>query len=147
MTDKSILIISIIVGAITLIDILFSFNAMNSLKNTITKDINKFKNKDATTDIKRLIKTKLSGFNFLEKRLIKTYHLLNKEKEYIKDNIKKVNEITKSYGTLLLFTMLGVVIGLILCFFFKLGDYEKIIPFIVSISLLIGVLIMKVGSK
>ncbi len=145
---NTLLIIAILVLIITLVDILVSFNAMNSLKNIISKDINKYKNKDATGDIKKLIKTRLPGFSFLEKRLIKTYHLLGKEKEYIKKTIKKVNEKTKSnYGIILVFLILGITIGLILSLYFKLGDYKIVTPFTVSISLLIAVLIMRVGSK
>lgn len=145
---NTLLIIAILVLIVTLIDIFVSFNAMNSLKNIISKDINKYKNKDATGDIKKLIKTRLPGFSFLEKRLIKTYHLLGKEKEYIKKTIKKVNEKTKSnYGIILVFLILGITIGLILSLYFKLGDYKIVTPFTVSISLLIAVLIMRVRSK
>ena len=145
---KTLLIISIIVLLITTIDILFSFNAMNSLKNVISKDIIKFKNKDATSDIKKLIKTRLLDFSFLEKRLIKTYHLLGKEKDYIKKTIIKVNEKTRTgYPLLLVFFILGIIIGLILSLCFELGSYKIIIPFTVSISLLIGVMILKVGEK
>ena len=144
----ALLIISIVVLVITIVDILISFNAMNSLKNVISRDINKYKNKDATTDIKNLIKTKLPGFSFLEKRLIKTYHLLGKEKEYIKKTIRKVNEKTKSgYALLLVFLLLGIVVGLILSLYFKFGSYKVIMPFTISISLLIGVMVMKVRSK
>ena len=141
------LVISIIVLFVTLIDILVSFNTMNSIKNIISKDIKKYKNKDATDDIKKLVKVKLPGFNFLEKRLIETYHLLGKEKEYIKRTIKKVNDKTKSgYSLLLIFFILGITVGMLSSFYFKLGDYKIIIPFTVSISSLIGVMIMKVRS-
>lgn len=142
------LIISIVVLVITFVDILISFNAMNSLKNVISRDISKYKNKDATTDIKKLIKTKLPKVSFLEKRLIKTYHLLGKEKEYIKNTIRKVNEKTKSgYAVLMIFLLLGIIIGLILSLYFEFGSYKVVMPFTVSISLLIGVMIMKVRSK
>ena len=144
---NAILIVSIIVLIVTLVDILLSFNVMNSIKDVISKDLIKYKNKDATDDIKKLIKVKLPGLNFLEKRLIKTYHLLGKEKEYIKKTIKKVNEKTKSgYSLLLIFFVLGIIVGLISSFYFKLGDYKVIIPFTISISSLIGVMIMKVRS-
>ncbi len=145
---NSLLVISIIVLLITTIDILFSFNAMNSLKSVISKELDNFKNKDATRDIKKLIKTRLLDFSFLEKRLIKTYHLLGKEKDYIKKTIKKVNEKTKTgYPLLLVFFILGIIIGLILSLYFKLGSYKIIVPFTMSISLLIGVVILKVGDK
>ena len=142
------LIISIFVFIITLIDILFSFNAMNSLKNIISKDLFKYKNKDATTDIKKLISKKLVRINFLQVRLIDAYHLLDKEKEFIKNKIKKVNEQTKNgYGLFLVFIVLGTSIGLILSFIFKLGSYRIIMPFSISICLLIAVIILKVGER
>lgn len=144
---QMLLIIAIIILAITLIDILVSFNAMNSIKSIISKDI-KFKNKDATTDVKKLINKRLSSINFLQKRLIETYHLLDKEKEYIKKTIKKVNEKTKGgYGLFLIFIILGVIVGIILSLYCKLGSYKVIIPFSLSISLLVASIILKVGNK
>ena len=145
---KTLLIITITVFITTTIDILISFNAMNSIKNIITKDIAKYTKKDATTDIKKLINKKLLDISFLEKRLIKTYHLLGREKEYIKSKINLVNEKTKSgYGLLLLFIIIGIVIGLILSLYFKLASVKIIIPFTVSISSLIAFIIMRVGDK
>ena len=147
-SDDVLLVIAIIVGVITLIDLVVSFNAMNSIKNIINKDILKYKNKDSTTDVRKLINKRLHGINFLQKRLIETYHLLGKEKEHIKRTIKKVNEKTKSgYGLLLVFIILGIVIGLILSLYFKLGSYKIIIPFTLSISSLIAAIILKVGDR
>lgn len=145
---KSLLIITIIVFIITTIDILISFNAMNSIKSIITKDLAKYTKKDATTDIKKLVNKRLLDISFLEKRLIKTYHLLGREKEYIKSKISFVNEKTKSgYGLLLLFIIIGIIVGLILSLYFKLASVRIIIPFTVSISSLIAVIIMRVGDK
>ena len=142
------LIISIMVLVITIIDILVSFNAMNSIKNIINNDLFKFRNKDATTDVKKLISKKLRSVNILQKRLIESYHLLDKEKEYIKRTIKKVNEKTKSgYGLFLIFMIVGVIVGLIISLYFKLGSYRIIVPFTLSISLLIAFIILKVGNR
>lgn len=147
-SDKNLSIIAIIVLIVTLVDLLVSFNAMNSIKNTIVKDLAKFKKKDATSDIKKMINKKLLGVGFLEKRLIETYHLLGKEKEYIKNKIIKVNEKTKSgYGLLLLFIIVGITIGLILGLYFKLASIKIIVPFTVSLSSLIAFIIMRVGDK
>ena len=147
-SDNVLLIIAIIVGVITLIDLVVSFNAMNSIKNIISKDILKYKNKDSTTDVRKLVNKRLPGINYLQKRLIETYHLLGKEKEYIKRTIKKVNEKTKSgYGLLLVFIILGIVIGLILSLYFKLGSYKIVIPFTLSVSSLIAAIILKVGDR
>ncbi len=142
------LVIAIIVAIVTIIDILVSFNTMNSIKDIINKDISKYKNKDATDDVKKLVNKKLPGINFLQKRLIDTYHLLGKEKEYIKRTIKKVNEKTKSgYGLFLVFIILGIIIGLLLSLCFNLGSYKIIIPFTLSISSLIAAIILKVGDR
>lgn len=142
------LTISVIVLIFTFIDLIVSFNAMNSLKNIINKDILKFKNKDATVDIKKLIKKRLLNFSFVEKRLIKTYHLFEKEKESFMRTIKKVNEKTKSsYFLLFIFIVLGILVGLIISLYFKFGTYKVIVPFTVSISSLIAVIIMKTGDK
>ena len=147
-SDNLLLIIAIIVLIITIIDILVSFNAMNSIKNIITKDLDKYKKKDATSDIKKLVNKRLLNINFLEKRLIKTYHLLGKEREFIKNKIIMVNEKTKSgYGLLLVFIILGIIIGLILSLYFKLASLKIIVPFTISLSSLIAVIIMKVGDK
>ena len=141
-------IIIVIVFIVTIIDILVSFNAMSKIKGIIDKNLNKFKNVDATEDIKKLISKKIPSINFLHKRLIWTYHLLGKEKEYLKKTIKKVNEKTKSgYGLMLLFSCVGLVIGLILSLYYKLGSAKLIIPFTVSISLLIAFIIMRRGGK
>ncbi len=142
------LTIAIIVLIITLIDIFISFNAMNSIKNIISKDLSKYKNKDATLDVKKLIKKKVLNFNFLEKRLISTYHLIGKEKDYLKNKIKEVNNKTKNdYKILLVFLFLGIVIGLILSFGLELESYKIIVPFTVSISALIAIIIIRVRSK
>lgn len=143
-----IIIISIIITIITFIDIIVSFNAMNSIKNIIKKDLIKYQKKDATTDIKKLINKRLISISFLEKRLIETYHLLGKEKEYLRKRIVMVNEKTKGgYGLLLVFISIGLIIGLILSLSFKLGEVKIIIPFTISISSLIAVIIIRVGGK
>lgn len=147
-SDNTLLIIFIILAIITLIDLLVSFNTMNSIKNIIIKDLSKYKHKDATDDVKKMVNKRLPGINFLQKRLIDTYHLLGKEKEYLKKKIKVVNEKTKSgYGLLLVFITLGIVIGLILSLGFNLGSYKIIIPFTLSVSSLIAAIILKVGDK
>ena len=145
---NTLLIISIVFAIITLIDLLVSFNAMNSIRNIISKDLSKYKDKDATNDVKKLISKRLLNINYLQKRLIETYHLLGKEKEIIKRKIKVVNEKTKSgYGLLLVFIILGIVIGLILSLGFNLGSYKIIIPFTLSVSSLLAAIILKVGEK
>ena len=144
---NTLLTIAIIVLILTIIDIFISFNAMNSIKNIINKDLAKYKNKDATYDIKKIIKTKIN-ITFLEKRLIETYHLLGREKEVLRNTLKKVNNRTKSgYKLLLLFFVFGLIIGLVLSFCFDIGSYTVIVPFCISVCLLISIMIVNVGDK
>ena len=133
--------ISIIILIITTIDIIVSFNVMHSVQSIINNNLSLYINKDATTNIKKLISNKLSNINFLEKRLIKTYHLLEKEKDKIKEKIKN------QYSLLLIFNTLGIVIGLILSLVLKLGEVKIIVPFTISISSLIAFLIMNFSKK
>lgn len=137
---NTIMVISSIVFIITSIDIIISLNAINSVKNIINKNASKFVSKDATNDIKNLI-----NINYLEKRLLKTYHLLERER---KELIKKIDKFNHSgYGLLLSFIIVGLVIGLILSFSFKLDSYKVILPFTLSISILIGIFVIKLGEK
>ena len=148
LSSNIIIYLSIIVFIITIIDIFVSFNAMNSIKNIITKNLNKYKNMDATADIKKLIRSKLASMSFIEKRLIDSYHLLAKEKNYLKEKIRSVNNKAKNgYAILLIFMIFGIIIGGVLSFIFKLGSYKIIIPFTFSLCSLIGFIIMKVGNK
>ena len=148
LSDQAIIIISIIVFILTIIDIFVSFNAMSKIKTILGKEIENYKNKDATDDVNKLVNKKLPGINFLQKRLIDTYHLLDKEKKYIMKTIKKVNEKTKSgYGLFFIFIIIGLVIGLILSLYFKLGSPKIIIPFSLSVASLITAIILKVGDK
>ena len=147
-SNQTILTISITLFIITIIDLFISFNAMSKIKGIIDKDLKKFKNKDATIDVKKLIGKKLPHINFLEKRLIETYHLIGREKEHLKRTIKKVNEKTKSgYGVFIVFIIFGLIIGLILSLYFELGSYKVIVPFSLSVSSLIAAIILKVGDK
>ena len=140
--------ITFIVFIVTIIDILVSFNAMSKVRSIIDKNIDKFKNKDATVDVRKMVNKKIPGVNFLQKRLIDTYHLLDKEKEYLIKTIKLVNEKTKSgYGLLLVMITIGLVIGLLLSFVFKVSSYKIVIPFSLSVSSLIAAIILKVGDK
>lgn len=147
-SDKAIIITSIIIFIITMIDVFISFNAMSKIKGIIDKNIDKFKNKDATIDVKKLISQNIPHINYLEKRLIETYHLFGKEKEHIKKTIKIFNEKTRSgYGLFIVFLIIGLVVGLILSLYFELGSYKIIIPFTLSVSSLIAAIILKVGNK
>ncbi len=141
LSERSLIIISIIVFIVTIIDIIVSFKAMESVKSIISKNIASFKNRDATDDIKKLLRDKLRNVSFLERRLIETYHLFEKN---IKSKINKINEKTHSgYGLLLLFEILGLIIGLILSLIFHLGSIKILIPFTMSITTLIAIFILR----
>ena len=141
-------IISLIVLIITAIDIIVSINAMSKVKDIVDKNIDEYKNKDATTDIRKLVNTKIPGVSFLQRRLIATYHLFDREKDRLKKTIKKVNEKTKTgYGLFLIMIIIGLIIGLILSLVFKIGSYKIVLPFALSVSSLIAALILKVGDK
>ena len=137
---KTIQIISIIVFIITTLDIIVSLKAMNSVKNFVIKNKEKFYKKDATSDIKKII-----NVNYLEKRLMKTYHLLEKEG---KDLINKIDKMNNSgYGVLFSFAILGIIVGLILSLVFKIDSFKVIGPYTLSLSILIGVIIIKARKK
>ena len=140
LSENSIKIISIIVLVITMVDIIVSLKAMNSVKNIVNSDAKKYRMKDATTDIKRLISA-----NYLEKRLMETYHLLEKEGKGLKNKLNKINN--SGYGILLMFSIFGIIVGLILSFIFKLDSFKVIIPFTLSISILIAIIIVKVRKR
>lgn len=149
LTDyKMLFIITLIILVITIIDILISFNAMSKIRSIIDKNIDKLKNKDATEDVNKMVNKKLIWGNFLQKRLIDTYHLLDKERKYLKKTIAKVNEKTKSgYGLFIIFVIVGVIVGVALSLYFNLGSLKIILPFTISISLLFASIILKVGNK
>ncbi len=144
LSNQTIIILSIITLIVTLLDIIISFNAMNSLKNIINKELVKLKNKDATSDIKKLIHDKLK-LSVFEKRLIDTYHLLEKEKNNLKNKLTNMNK-KSGYGLLLIFIIIGTVIGSIISFIFVTKDFKIIIALAVSISSLIAILLVKVGD-
>ena len=132
LTDKGICFACIMVFILTIIDIIISFNAMNSVKKVINKNIDNFKNKDATEDIKKMI-----NVNYLEKRLIKTYHLLEKEKDHLMDKLEK-----GGYGIILTFSLIGLFIGV--CLYFINGfSLIKSISISISVSLLISIAILR----
>ena len=124
-------LIGIIILIITTIDIIFSLSAVNSVKKVINKNVDKFKNKDATNDIKKLI-----NVNYLERRLIKTYHLLEKEKDEL---ISKLE--SSGYEFIVLFVIIGLIIGLSLHFISDLS-YMKSISISISVSLLISIMVL-----
>ncbi len=126
-------IIAIVILVITIIDILVSLKVMNSIKDIIKKNEKDFKKIDATENINKLFKIKLKNIDWKEHRLINTYHLLE----------RKINN-KSNYLILIIFVVIGLIIGSLLSFVFHLGSFKVIIPLVVSITLLLAIMVMKV---
>lgn len=146
--SNSVTIIGIVVMIFTLIDIVFTFNALNSIKNIVSKNISNFKNRDATVDVRNLIKKKFSRENFLTKRIIQTHDLIIKGKEKVKNEIKKAKpKNKKGYFVLSIFIVSGVIIGIILSIIFKEISATIMIPIATMIAILLAFLIiMRMGD-
>lgn len=115
LSDISLIIISIIVLIITTIDIIISCNVMNKIKKKILKNVSEWKNKDATNDIKSLIKNSLINNNYLERRLSKAYNYFSCQKEEFKDKIDEFKDKVKnSNNTFFYGTLCGILSTIIL---------------------------------
>lgn len=106
MNHTSLMVLCILIFIITTSDIIVSCNVMNKIKKKITNNISEWKNKDATSDIKNLIKNSLINNNYLERRLSKAYnYFVDQKDEFLakfdefKDKVKKSNKLFL-YGTL-----------------------------------------------
>lgn len=146
LNDSTVLVLSIIVLIITTVDIIVSFKAMDSVKNIVRKNISEWQNKDATLDIKKLIHDKIIHTNFFERRLLRTYHLLEEKHENLKNKIESLSK-GSGYGIVLSSIIFGIIVGLILSYVFKLGHYSIIIPISISLCTLISSFVLKVRGK
>lgn len=146
LNDSTVLVLSIIVLIITTVDIIVSFKAMDSVKNIVRKNISEWQNKDATLDIKKLIHDKIIHTNFFERRLLRTYHLLEEKHENLKNKIESLSK-GSGYGVVLSSIIFGIIAGLILSYVFKLGHYSIIIPISISLCTLISSFVLKVRGK
>ena len=81
MNDTLLIILCSLVFIITTVDIIVSCKVMNKIKKKIIKNISEWKNKDATSDIKNLIKDSLINNNYLERRLSRAYNYFSCQKE------------------------------------------------------------------
>ena len=134
LSDSTIKIIGLIILVITLTDIIVSFKAMSKIKGIIDKNIESLKNIDATENIKKLIKENLK-LGYLEERLIKTYHLLEK-------GISKVKK--SEYLVIFIVIVISIIIGIVLSI--VLNNYY-LLPLVISIGILISYIISKVVNK
>ena len=115
LSNNALIFATVIVGIITLIDIIISLNVMSSIKKTITNNINEWKNRDATNDIKEMIKNKITNEGYLYKRIIKAYEYFSCQRielfnkfDNLKERVSR-DDIGVSCGTII-----GIVITIIL---------------------------------
>lgn len=140
LNENTLKIIAMIVLFITLIDIIVSFKAMNKIKDLINKNLESMKNIDATANIKKMIKDNLK-LNYLEERLVKTYHLFGKGRE----KWQAFSKVKKSeYLIILIIIVISLALGIILSIIF---DNYGILPLIISLGILISFIISKVVNK
>ncbi len=139
-SDDTIKIVALIILIITFIDIIVSFKAMSRITELINKNIDSLKNIDATANIKKIIKENLN-LNFLEERLIKTYHLLGKGKEKWQSFSKKKKS---EYLIILVIIVISIVLSFILS---KIFNNYGILPLVISLGILISFIISKVVNK
>ena len=149
LSDNTITIIGIVVLVITLVDIIFTFNALNSIKSIVSKNIKSFKNKDATVEVRRLVKKNFVKENFLTKRIVSTHNFFIKEKERVKKHISKAKpKNKKGYFVLSIMIVIGIVLGFILSIFIENVDFKIIVPITTMVFILIAfVIIMRMGDE
>ena len=131
LSNTTIYIISSILFIITLVDLIISYKAMNKIKNLISKNINKFKNIDATNTIKKIIKNNLN-ISYLEKRIISVYDIVNKFNK------------KRNYMPLLIVVVIFLILGVILGYIYN--NYN-IIYLSISIGVLLSFLIKEKRDK
>ena len=118
-------VLSILIFIITFVDIIVSYQTMNKIKNIINKNVNKFKNIDATNIIKKIIKNNLN-ISYLEKRIISVYDIVNKFNK------------KRNYIFLLIIIIIFLILGIILGYIY---DNYNIIYLSISIGVLLSFLI------
>lgn len=145
LSDISLIIISTGVFVITTIDIIVSCNVMNSIKKKITKNVSEWKNKDATNDIKDLIKKVLIN-NYLESRLGKAYNYFACQKDEFLERIDELKDKVKMNNQNFLYgTMCGVLSMIILGFMTK--NYRLWFSILVPLGFFVDLIIYYVRRK
>ena len=140
LNDSIVILISSLIFIITLIDIIVSLKAMNKIKDIINKNIDSLKNIDATSNIKKLIKDSLR-LGFLEQRLVKTYHVFEKEKDKWHTFSKaKKNEYLSILVTIIISIILGISFSVICSNYY-------LFPLIFSMGSLLSFIISKVVNR
>lgn len=140
------IILSLIVFVITTIDIIISFNVMNNIKKSIKKNIKELENRDATDDIKEMIKNVIMSNSKLAKRIVKSYEYFTYQKDEILekfDNLKKY--VKKKKNFMVYGTFCGILIAVILGLMTQ--KYKFWLTLFVSLGFFVDIIIYNIRSK
>lgn len=132
----------------TLIDIIISCNVMNNIKRTIDVNLEKFKNNDATNEIKKLISKNLRDSKIFEKRIIKSFKNIQKELDEVFDTIDdKIDEFKKKVSNIRVtyYTALGLLLGIILGYL--VNNYILFLTIGIIIGFIIDIVIYRLKEK
>ncbi|MBQ8234944.1 MAG: putative ABC transporter permease [Bacilli bacterium] len=153
LSKNTLIISSIILFIVTILDIIISFNIMNNIKGTIVK-LNNDSLKDATNDIKSLIKNTLLEKSFLYRRFVKAY---DKFECYCDELVGRIEKIKKEQSiklkklknnrehSLIMFIVSGFLLGIIIMIINKRIESSFIIG--LGIGIIISSLYDKVRKK
>lgn len=153
-SDKTLIIIGLITLIITVVDIAISFKVMNNIKESIKNLNDKNILRDATNDIKKLIKTNLIEKSFLYRRFVNAYDKFECYRNEFKDRVTQL-KINHNYKLeylktirghlLIIFLISGIISGLILELIIKDYRYSFIMGF--GLCIIIGSLYDKIRKK
>jgi len=146
MNNILLMVLCIFVFIITTSDLVVSCNVMNKIKKNIIKNISEWKNKDATSDIKNLIKNSLINNNYLERRLSKAYNYFSCQKEEVLDKIDEFKDKVKNSDKLFLYgTLCGILSTIILGIMTK--NYRLWFRFLVPSGFFIDLIVYYIRRK
>lgn len=152
--DKRLIIFGLVTFAVTVCDLVISLNIMSNIKGTIKAISDNERLKDATNDIKELIREKLLEKSFLYRRLIKTY---NQFEYYRSEIVAKINKLKDEHDNnlnilrlkkahhLLFFIISGIISTLVLILLIKDFGYGFMMGF--GICIIIGSLYDRIRKK
>jgi len=113
MNHTLLIVLCILIFIVTTSDIIVSCNVMNKIKKKVIKNLSEWRNKDATSDIKNLIKNNLVNNNYLERRLSRAYNYFSGQKEEFLCKIDEFKGRVKHSNKLFLY---GTICGILSTF-------------------------------
>ena len=146
MNSTLLIVLCVITLIITTSDIIISCNVMNKIKKKITKNILEWKNKDATNDIKSLIKNSLINNNYLERRLSRAYNYFSDQKEELLDRIDEFKYKVKNSNKFFLYGMLCGILSTIILGIMT-GNYRLWFRILVPTGFFIDLIIYYIRRK